>query len=1056
MAGPADTLRFPGALGSVIGTVDDIGSGRVTAKGADGSIRVLEKGGAIYKNDVVETVGRSYVGLRMNDDTSFQMGKESRAILDNYEYTSAGEDGEPATGKFEATVVTGFFRYASGKLGGMGGKSAHSTIKTPTAQIGIRGSELQGQVEKDGSSVFVHQSGVLDVSDANGRGTVTLTTPGTATGVRMGGGAPDPVFEAPDSLVNSFSAVMPAVPAFAEAARVEAEESRIEAEEVAKEEGEGGKEEGEDGEVDEENSEEEGESEEGDIEEEGEGEEELLEEELLEDELEEQLEEVMENLDENEQEALEEMMDIFGGADEDVGTEDLMALFGGEDGFGDEGFEGEGGLNLFGGGDSEEGEGDQEFMNLFGGGGEEGNDINDQFSGEDGGDSDDEVFEAKTFMMDSFQDSFLDAMRGGYDDEDSAEDDEYQDPYEAAMDAYIDSLVDDYLDSLEDSDDDRDDDQEAAVTEEEEDEEEEVAEDDTTAPTAIVIQETVGSSDNATVQSSELGVAYLVNSNITVNNLTDITGSDDDQWNSVTITVVDTNTDLSASGLVDGTYKVYTADISGNLSNSSSNTLTVETDNGLVFDGVNDYITLGDVLNDPFGVDSNEFKLEVTLTPTSLASSLTNHNVGNVFFAKASDPDNDNIEVGINTDGQLLLYIDAASNDPSAVTMGVAGDIVIGSENVISVHYNDGIVTTVINGATYTDDTTWNLGGSRSIDTASGSPVTIGASLHVDTYFTGAIKLVKIYDSDNLVSSYNFTGNSPSFNDLTGSNDGTHVVDPIVIDLDGDGIEMVQSVSTNQFSMTSDGTATPTNWLSGDDGFLALDINNNGKIDNITELFSEYFAEGINTGLGALSTLDENSDGIIDQNDSQFINLQVWQDFNQDGISSADELKSLAEHSIEFFDLNVTKTNESLLDSTLLSNGTVTMSDSSNRVFSEVAFAVESKIASSEEMNTILVADSIDLNAILIGGAKNIEKINMQGHGDDILTLKVEDLLDITDINNILFVDGDTDDQVIIESGWKQQAQNDHTHHGYHQYSMEGVEAALYIDDDINKLVMNS
>ena len=124
--------------------------------------------------------------------------------------------------------------------------------------------------------------------------------------------------------------------------------------------------------------------------------------------------------------------------------------------------------------------------------------------------------------------------------------------------------------------------------------------------------------------------------------------------------------------------------------------------------------------------------------------------------------------------------------------------------------------------------------------------------------------------------------------------------------------------------------------------------------------------------------------------------------------------------------------------------------------FSEVAFAVESKIASSEEMNTILVADSIDLNAILIGGAKNIEKINMQGHGDDILTLKVEDLLDITDINNILFVDGDTDDQVIIESGWKQQAQNDHTHHGYHQYSMEGVEAALYIDDDINKLVMNS
>jgi large repetitive protein len=131
--------------------------------------------------------------------------------------------------------------------------------------------------------------------------------------------------------------------------------------------------------------------------------------------------------------------------------------------------------------------------------------------------------------------------------------------------------------------------------------------------------------------------------------------------------------------------------------------------------------------------------------------------------------------------------------------------------------------------------------------------------------------------------------------------------------------------------MTPDGTAAPTNWLSGDDGFLALDVNNNGKIDNITELFSEYFAEGIDTGLGALSTLDENSDGIIDQNDSQFANLQIWQDTNQDGISGADELRSLADHGIESFDLNVTQANELLLDSTMLSSGSVGTSDGTTK-----------------------------------------------------------------------------------------------------------------------------
>jgi hypothetical protein len=276
-------------------------------------------------------------------------------------------------------------------------------------------------------------------------------------------------------------------------------------------------------------------------------------------------------------------------------------------------------------------------------------------------------------------------------------------------------------------------------------------------------------------------------------------------------------------------------------------------------------------------------------------------------------------------------------------------------------------------------------------------------------------------------------------------------VDPILIDLDSDGIEMVQSTVFNQFAMTPDGTATPTNWLSSDDGLLALDINGNGKIDNITELFSEYFAEGINTGLGALSTLDENSDGIIDQNDSQFSNLQVWQDLNQDGISTADELKSLAEHGIESFDLNVTKTNESLLESTLLSNGSVGMSDGTTKSFSEVAFAVENKV-----VDSILVAESIDLSAIVAAGANNIEQINMQGSGSDTLSINIQDVLDITDSNNILFIDGDTGDQVIIENGWQRQVSNSESVSGYQQFSMEGVEATLYIDEDVSKLVMNS
>ncbi|MBT7307890.1 MAG: hypothetical protein HN842_06710, partial [Gammaproteobacteria bacterium] len=210
VAGPAGSLAIPGVLGDPIGVVDEIGAAaNVTAKGSDGRIRTLKEGDPIYQDDVVETIGRSFAGLRMVDDTSFQLGKETRAIIENYEFNANSEQG-----KFEATVTNGFFRYASGKLGGEGKGGHHSTIKTPTAQIGIRGSELEGQIASDGTTTFVHRSGILDVSDVNGRGTVTLTEPGSATAVSFRPGPPSPAFEAPESITQIFNASMPPTPQF--------------------------------------------------------------------------------------------------------------------------------------------------------------------------------------------------------------------------------------------------------------------------------------------------------------------------------------------------------------------------------------------------------------------------------------------------------------------------------------------------------------------------------------------------------------------------------------------------------------------------------------------------------------------------------------------------------------------------------------------------------------------------------------------------------------------------------------------------------------------------
>ena len=68
--------------------------------------------------------------------------------------------------------------------------------------------------------------------------------------------------------------------------------------------------------------------------------------------------------------------------------------------------------------------------------------------------------------------------------------------------------------------------------------------------------------------------------------------------------------------------------------------------------------------------------------------------------------------------------------------------------------------------------------------------------------------------------------------------------DPLILDLDGDGIE---TVAMDRGSIYFDGDANRfserTGWVKGDDGFLVLDENGNGRVDDGTELFG-----GLNMG----------------------------------------------------------------------------------------------------------------------------------------------------------------------------------------------------------------
>lgn len=161
--------------------------------------------------------------------------------------------------------------------------------------------------------------------------------------------------------------------------------------------------------------------------------------------------------------------------------------------------------------------------------------------------------------------------------------------------------------------------------------------------------------------------------------------------------------------------------------------------------------------------------------------------------------------------------------------------------------------------------------------------------------------------------------------------------DPIVIDLDGDGIRTISADENNaRFDLfVEDGFSAKHGWLSGDDAFLALDINGNGFIDDISEMFGDRNTRGY----AALAVYDENGDGKIDTLDAIFSDLRLWQDINQDGVSSLDEVFSLQDLDISSLSLLAEVVNEYDNRNLIMERSTVEFNDGRSVYSADVAFA---------------------------------------------------------------------------------------------------------------------
>lgn len=147
-----------------------------------------------------------------------------------------------------------------------------------------------------------------------------------------------------------------------------------------------------------------------------------------------------------------------------------------------------------------------------------------------------------------------------------------------------------------------------------------------------------------------------------------------------------------------------------------------------------------------------------------------------------------------------------------------------------------------------------------------------------------------------------------------------YVVSPIILDVDGTGFSLTDLANGVLFDFFGDGRLIQVSWpsLSSTNAWLVLDRNGDGRIDDATELFGNLTQQPPppngqqRNGFLALAEFDKpenggNGDGVIDVRDAVYSHLRLWQDKNHDGISTADELKTLPELGVAGINLRYTE-----------------------------------------------------------------------------------------------------------------------------------------------------
>lgn len=191
-------------------------------------------------------------------------------------------------------------------------------------------------------------------------------------------------------------------------------------------------------------------------------------------------------------------------------------------------------------------------------------------------------------------------------------------------------------------------------------------------------------------------------------------------------------------------------------------------------------------------------------------------------------------------------------------------------------------------------------------------------------------------------------------------------VTPIVIDLNGDGVQTVSRENAGgEFDLLGNGQTIKTGWASSEDGMLAIDNNGDGQISDINELFGGL-SQG--DGFAKLSEFDSNGDGVVNAEDDRFAELKIWQDSNGNHQTDEGELKTLVEAGVAELSVDYVEIPEMDANGNLhLERSSATLADGSVVDMTDVYFNVSATDAKEAGVELPTMGELLSVDVSLDG-----------------------------------------------------------------------------------------